>query len=459
MLEAEPIWYNVDVATEDQLRTFLSKRKNKSEQALATLNTSVIDYISNFGEYITADNDIYCKELLQSRLPYIMGDIIGAGKVGKVALLTKGNLNLVIKSMAATPTKYLSLRIIDHPGDSVNPWNTYWKIYDENATRKILAVGGDNFANQTSIHLILNLILGNNPHYIHQYDAFYCDSIGYNVIEYSNEGDLHKFLEGNTINDNVIFTVLSHVLSPLQILKHPKYSFNHSDLKAKNVFVQRTNAGLMFKIADYDKSSITWNGYRFYNWSKNYGTAIPILIEKDADGIDTYTLSSRIALQLYTMHNPYSIPMSYDIYTLILSLFGSKNVWAQYTNEKLPRLKQLMHKLFRGESYYVVMGKIANDHSAVASVSHINTILNGMPLQYDVSYVYSAAGLQPPLLTTLEYQDIRINVSASNHLCTNTCDIYPEVNSSYKTCATNTYSKMGLGLSGTSTTLYNWDYC
>jgi hypothetical protein len=454
----DTIWYNIDVRTADELRRLLTERKTKAEKMIEILNVSNMDFINNFNEYVTVDNKIYCKDLFQDKLPYIVGSIVGQGKVGKVSLLIHNNLNLIIKSISAKPTKYLSIRIIDYPGENINPWNNYWRIFAEDGTRKIISVGGDNFANQTVMHMILNIILGNSPYYIHQYDAFYCNGLGYNVIEFSASGDLHKFLEENTINDDIIFGVLSHVLTPLSILKHPMYNFNHSDLKAKNVFVNKSDQGFIFKIADYDKSSITWNGYRFYNWSQNYGLAAPVKIERDQTGQAVYMLSSisMLPLQLYTMHNPYGIPMSYDIYTFIISLFAVNNVWNLYVNGQLPRLKDLMHRLFTGASYYIIMGKIAQDHGAVVSLAHINTLINGMYLQYDVSFVYQLVGITPPPLTTDEYKRLRITISKDGHICTDVCQVNPSRTVSYKTCSTNTYSKTGL--TGTSTT-YNWDYC
>lgn len=68
--------------------------------------------------------------------------------------------------------------------------------------------------------------------------------------------------------------IISQLFQPLSILQHPKYAFVHGDLKSKNVFVKHikpdedpTGKGrnFVFKIADYDKSSITYNGIRFYN--------------------------------------------------------------------------------------------------------------------------------------------------------------------------------------------------
>lgn len=467
-------WYNLDVATDRELRTLLTHRHNLAETALATLSTASLDYINNFKTYVTLNDPIYCRDLFQEQLPYVIGTIVGQGKVGQVALLSRKTdisvvapdisskktdtvdptsaLNLIIKTIAAVSVGYLSIRILDHPGADVNPWNNYWKIYGQDNRRKIVAVGGNNFANQTSIHLILNLILGNNPHYIHQYDAFYCNNLGYNIIEYSNSGDLHAFLEGNQVNDEILFTALSHVLAPLSILKHPRYNFNHSDLKAKNVFVHQGPQGYVFKIADYDKSSITWNGYRFYNWSHHYTpTAGPILLNPDKS---TYTLTSMLNLQLQTMHNPYSIPMSYDLYTFVLSLFGSKNVWTQYVSSALPRFQALMHQLFPKELYYIILGKIALNPQAMVSLSNINKLLNGVLLQYDLSYVYELLGFVPPPLTISEAEQISIVVSQDGHLCSADCQINPDINPTYSTCPTNTYSKTRL-----STTLYNWDYC
>ena len=450
------VWYNIEAKTEEELRKLLSLRKNAVEKAVHDISASVMDYINNFTNYVTVGNTQYCIDLFRGELPYTVGRTVGKGKVGTVALLSRDNINLIIKSMSAKPPKYLSLRIIDSPETSVNPWNNYWQIYGQDGTRKILAVGGDNFSNQTSIHIILNIILKDNPHYIHQYDAFYCNGLGYNVIEFSNAGDLHNFLEVNTIDEDVIFGAIGHVLTPLSLLKRPMYNFNHSDLKAKNVFVHKVNNSYTFKIADYDKSSITWKGYRFYNWSQNYGLAAPIKIEKDPSGMDVYTLSSIINLQLYTMHNPYGIPMSYDIYTFIISLFAVKNVWTKYIKGELPRLKRLMHQLFKDDLYYVIMGKIAQDYSAVASLSHINTILNGVYLQYDVSYVYELVGLTPPPSRSSESNIISITVSKDSHLCASSCNINPLLNPSYKTCTTNSYSKASI--TGGST-VYNWDYC
>lgn len=66
--------------------------------------------------------------------------------------------------------------------------------------------------------------------------------------------------------------ITSQLFTALSMLQHPKYAFVHGDLKTKNVFVKQVDPTedpkgrkYIFKLADYDKSSITFNGIRFYN--------------------------------------------------------------------------------------------------------------------------------------------------------------------------------------------------
>jgi hypothetical protein len=65
--------------------------------------------------------------------------------------------------------------------------------------------------------------------------------------------------------------MIRQILTTLSVLQHPAYAFVHGDLKTKNVFVKKAfpddkkNRKYIYKIADYDKSSITFNGIRFYN--------------------------------------------------------------------------------------------------------------------------------------------------------------------------------------------------
>ena len=84
----------------------------------------------------------------------------------------------------------------------------------------------------------------------------------------TNNTSSKKFKELNTFLSEVI----TQLLKPMSVLQHPKYAFVHGDFKTKNVFVDKggINGSIIYKIADYDKSSINYNGIRFYNSGQSF---------------------------------------------------------------------------------------------------------------------------------------------------------------------------------------------
>ncbi len=187
--------------------------------------------------------------------------------------------------------------------------------YVDSRTGAVLAltVAGDDFANQTCMHVAIQQILEKGKpgwdNVVRQRAAFYCQGAGINITEYADMRDLHKFL-GETpsalIDEAFVDDLMQQILTPLAALKAQEYSFSHSDLKARNIFVASRDAGVTYRLADFDKSSITWHGFRFYNkwrgvYSLRWETYPPPL---DTEG--TYTLSAwgtHKFLQLRTMHS------------------------------------------------------------------------------------------------------------------------------------------------------------
>ena len=112
---------------------------------------------------------------------------------------------------------------------------------------------------------------------------------GVTVMEIANQGDLDGFInkmhktefeqfgeQTNLSNDgdralmdsiNDFFNnMMEQIMKPLDILHSSKYAFIHGDMKSKNIFVHKDeNDNIIYKLADFDKSSITYNGVRFHN--------------------------------------------------------------------------------------------------------------------------------------------------------------------------------------------------
>ena len=130
------------------------------------------------------------------------------------------------------------------------------------------------------MHLIFNEILQDSENYLYQYDAFYCKGSGYNIMDIASERDFSAYLDSNNFAADkakwpqlagVLDTMMTQLMFPLALLKSDLFGFVHADLKCRNLFLHRKEDGqLVFKLGDFDKSSIFWNGVRFYNSSKDY---------------------------------------------------------------------------------------------------------------------------------------------------------------------------------------------
>ena len=106
---------------------------------------------------------------------------------------------------------------------------------------------------------------------------------GVTIMEVANQGDIDSFIKKKTISDFKDFSYVSdqksfnnvkyffndmitQILTPLSVLHGSRYAFVHGDMKSKNIFVHINEKGeTIYKLADFDKSSITFNGIRFHN--------------------------------------------------------------------------------------------------------------------------------------------------------------------------------------------------
>lgn len=522
-----PIWCTVNtdplsVQINNNLNEIALQRYNVRQQAMTKLfnlfsvdgnNHINLDFINNFYSYFYIDEQCICSGLLGLRPSnYIFQtgrNPIGTGKVGSIYTMNYDNQRLILKSVSnVSVRRYIPLHysVYNQSFARMNP------SIDENvfimntsqgtSQRVILYSGSDNFTNQTIQHLILNIILDTLPNYIYQYDAFFCSRNGYNIVEFASGGDLTDYLTNiQRVTTSIARNILRQILLPIKILKQNTYGFVHADLKAKNILVTYdNNRNPIFQIADYDKSSIFWNGVRFHNGIVTVAnqtfsiynfinqifssSAYPL---QNEEGILYYTLVPSIAYtsvfqlilsyisleKLYTMYNPYGFYLSYDIYTLFISLMmeppfyqyilsqqnipNKDPIYISWYNlwfpDDFPRIMSLI------DSEHTTLNSLRNDisrmkihQSTMRSITNIIKILHdgAYRLKYNVDFIYDLLDVQiPPNVKNIPPIDKPIlRPSAGGRICTSPC-----VNGQ---CLTNLYSQT-LPLYGTN--VYNYDYC
>lgn len=494
----EEFLFHIEGEEEQNLRMILQKEAVRRQRAFINLMEPIdggrdLDFVSNFTSYFHVDVPCICDELMQeneterAEFVFNIGQLLAAGKVGEAFLLQYNGHYLILKSIKNVNTKpYLSLVVLSlstlpmqlkmmNPGITKNTW-----IKKQTSKEKLIAIGGDNFSNQTCLHMILNTILKSNPNYVYQYDAFYCGNNGYNVTEFATQGDLSKFLSEkppDDITEPFLQDLLTQVIKPLSILKSDLFSFVHADLKAKNIFVSLDkDDNPIYRIADYDKSSIYWKGLRFYNNSYDYRwNNIPFEPQRGDEGdyyvLDNTEIRAGLPIQVYTMHNPYGFYLSFDIYTFFYSLMMEPVVWNYiwyvHTNKIPSKVYESWKSLWYSDQFANVMSMIQGIHvdlsflrtekevkDKLASMRSIRNISNlfyyeGYKLKVDLKSFYKMYGLKiRGVKQTLT--DRTVEISRDGHVCVEACRKSKSIWGGNK-CKTNTYSSYG--------TYYEEDRC
>ena len=449
-----------------------------------------LNFISHFASFFKINIPCICDNFLNGYKDYIFNvkSISGGGAVGVVRLVEdrKTNNIYILKQIPrAIAPPYLSLRVREYNAELANicPTLKYtqWEEGDK-IKRFNLTAGGDDYSNQTVLHLILNKILKTNPNYVYQYDSFYCETGGYNIMELAEENDLSDFLTRykESINDDLLVDIFRQILEPLSILKQPQFGFVHADLKTRNVFVSMgKNNRPIYKLADFDKSSITWNGIRFYNNTIDYRAFdIPFKMKTNSYGIDYYSMDmsdrsysviskiEKVAINTYTMHNPNGFYPNHDVYTFFFSLMIEPVVWNYLNDNKNSEIWKMWREMWIYEHDFEKVNKyirrMQNKLNVAAtpnkppilkqmrSISNINRVFVELEVSLRVNlpmYDYFNY-IHPKSFYEISNEPLgSLTISNDMHICTTKC-------SSGK-CNTNRYSKMGF----TGKTIYDWDYC
>ena len=468
-MEESPVWCRtLNNNQYDRLASLVNGRTENRQKALESLLSVDIagrdwSFARNYYSFFLLNEPCLCEKLLKGQPTgsFSLGPILGRGKVGEASRMSFNGekSSIVIKSIKGAEVKNYLSTVIEVYNDVNKPLlATYWKnhpfkaIVDGTATLPVVvACHTDDFTNQTIQHLLLNLILGSvgNNNYIYQYDAFYCQQsdqtwTGYNVTDLANLGDLSGYLDTVPVNCQLVDTIMQQVLTPLRILKDPEYSFVHGDLKAKNIFVAGTRDAPIFKIADYDKASITWRGMRFYNRGGKVVEASRQLAgytigyePSQADGY--YILPSVPLTSIALRHTPVPFYGSYDLYSFIYSLLVEPKIWAWYVTATDCPFKQTVVQLW-GKDYDSLVSYLDALHrkysedptperlAKMRSITEMNGTFHkqGWRLLMDVNFVYNLYAIKKYTIPAMpdSFYDPPFVLSTLGKPCLNSCDTW-----------------------------------
>lgn len=484
-------WCQHDLAfnSYDELMTIIESRYTSRDELLTNImsvgphNIRDLEFPRDFYQLLLVNDKCLCRDFIEERtsrpMPFtiLRGDA-KSGKVGtthQIDVLGHPGMKLIIKSIKNVQYRgYLSILVEPLLKSKLTSHALINQYYNQNpfisteGTPILISIRSDNFSNQTIIHMLMETILSpyHNRGYVYQYDAFICGApsalsyentlgnyVGYNIMEYANHGDLSNYFEKllTPLTTEIVDDILGQLFTTLNILTQPEYSFVHSDLKAKNVFVmEEPDGNIIYKIADYDKASITWRGVRFYNrgpigaevaktTSETLATTTqglfglfgqPLRETKSEifgylpnpstkDGIAYYKIPTLANTALAIRHNAIPFYKSYDVYTFLFSLMMEPPFYRWYRDTHDSKFHRIWERLWEPNQYQIIrdiIGKLYVDYiqtpmtlrkdflTRMRSIAEINNLLhqNSILLRVDIQFVYDILEIPMP-----EYIDIQ----------------------------------------------------
>ena len=298
-----------------------------------------------------------------------------------------------------------------------------------------LSSGNNDFVNQTIMSQLIERVItskANGPNdllsklYVKTNNVFVHRNIGYTSMDKIEGGTFTQLIINNRFSPSVLDTILMdcayQMLLVLSVLKDRKHSFVHADLKTDNILVDKHN----YKISDFDKSSMTFNGVRFYNKS----ALITAMGYADLTATDDwYTLSSRTIYSINNavnksmiMHNMYPFFSSYDIYTLFYSMMRLMPVAVALSAGLLPKFQETLDLIwYKGEQERLMNGLFDMDPRYARSITAMTYDLGvkGVHLMRDVDRVYEHFGITAP--STRCTVKLRNVTRAGKSLCATKC--------------------------------------
>jgi serine/threonine protein kinase len=326
------------------------KKRNDAILLLYNSNSNTVDlydFILNFRSYLYVDSECLCNLTTGGRNRLRVKRKFGEGKVGTAYMVLDQDENqYVMKSINDIGLGHMQLRFTTFDKDHRSPTNDI-VVKSQRNSEGFISVGMDDFTNQTVMHMLLNLFLTDCPNYIYQYDAFICNTSGFNIMNIANNSDMAKYLDEHADHAMELCEEAIRQLFPvLFYLKQKQIGFSHNDLKTRNVFVHDSGTGPIFMLADFDKSSVSWGNLRFFN-DTMYFVDLATPYEKSSVQMLTNQIPTRNtklvgqSIAPYTMYNPRGYYATYDLYTLIFSMMFNYSVYKKFSQSK----HSFMHKV------------------------------------------------------------------------------------------------------------------
>jgi len=469
------------------------------------------DFIEKFGP-IHKNEAQLCKQLFtQTHKDYVFSvdpKVLGKGKTGTAWKINVHNdshggvKSLVMKKMKMLEPLKESLPLRVYPFDmdatKMNSSILYNSVITNNGRAIIDIPSTDHFVNQTCVSMALCEILKDNPHYVQQLDVFVCDEPdndagfwntlvgnmrhlfhqnpkhdewGYTIMDHANKGTLYSFLKDPQLArepqfDNTLMNIIRQVFDPMSILQSSQHGFIHADLKTPNVFLSSENNKLVCKVADFDKSSVFWNGFRFYNdaivtKAYEYGGFVAKRFSEIWETTDYpypistsgswphYRLNRRHPVSLYSQSSPIPMYSSYDMYTFLYSLANQVPVWTvlqqnsnQFTKfwrsiweptnmESVNRALALRHThISEAHDKQEIEKRMFENVSLHATIHDLES--HHWMLKADVAPIYDAAGAMVPQAVhntselvpkvSTKSKNLKINATKDFGMCKSPCN-------------------------------------
>ena len=325
---------------------------------------------------------------------------------------------------------------------------------------------------------------------------------GYSLMEFSHFDSIYTYiktkkkiinvLEKNNvnsaaykINEFFILNILKDISTCLSILKQPRYGFVHADMKPGNIFLAidpiqnnyeklinnfklkfpkqkyednknfekyyrenidyfnmfyNNSIKLKAQIADFDKSSISYNNVRFFNdirlknildWRTLgkflYSSVVgydQIKCNDSKDGgyyILNETSSDPRIISGTAFHYKFSVPLSYDIYVFITGLVLIPGIFDIFMNST--HLVEIWNSLWYPTYLHKINFKISKTRKDYYGINDIIKILLDFPLKINISEFYKKAMGVSSLINPLfpSKLDKNVIVSKNDHLCLTSC--------------------------------------